>query len=79
MSKLKRLMGTCLLMAAMAVVVWADGGETQGPSLTTSLPPLPECTTDCPSPETTVPVSDTSVNSADVVIDLATWLVASIL
>ena len=79
MSKLKQFVGTCLLVVSMAAVTWADGGSTQGPTLTSPLPSSPECTTNCTNSQTTPPAPDASVDTVDMVNVLVTWLVESIL
>jgi hypothetical protein len=79
MTKLAQFLGTCLLIASMATVGWADGGETHGSGLASPPPPPAECTTNCTSSPITLPVSDASVNTTDVVNVLVTWLVDSIL
>jgi hypothetical protein len=75
MTKLKRFVGSALLIISLAVVTWADGGETHGPALTP--PPPPECTTDCTSTEITLPSAELAAD--DVVMVLVTCLVGSIL
>ena len=77
MTKLMRFVGTCLLVVSMAGVAWA--GETHGPGLPAPPPPA-ERTTDGTSTQTTVPLPEASVNTADDVVNvLVTWLVESLL
>ncbi len=79
MTKLMQFLGICLLVVSMATVGWADGGITQGPTLTSPLPPPAECTTNCTNSQTTPPAPDATVDTVDVVNVLVTWLVESIL
>ena len=81
MTKLTQFLGTCLLVVSMATVSWA--GETQGGALPSPPPPsaestTAECTTNCTNSQTT-PAADATVDPADVVNVLVTWLVESIL
>jgi len=78
MTNLRRLVGTFLLVLSMAVVGWADGGETEGGNGPTPPPPATQGATDCTS-ETTLLQPDASVTTDDVANVLVIWLVESIL
>ena len=53
MPKVARFLATTLLVLSMSAVTLADGGNTQGPSITSQLPPPVEGSTapTAPSPE----------------------------
>jgi hypothetical protein len=52
MTKLARFLATTLLVLSMSAVTLADGGNTQGPSITSPIPPPVEgSTAPTPSPE----------------------------
>lgn len=78
MTNLRRLVGTFLLVLSIAVVGWADGGETEGGNGPTPPPPATQGATDCMS-ETTLLQPDASVTTDDVASVLVIWLVESIL
>lgn len=77
MSKVRRFFATCLLMGSMAIVAFADGGETHGGGLTPTDPPPTEITMDGMSTVASVP--DPSAGSVEVVNVFITWLVNSVL
>lgn len=76
MTKIRRSLGTCLLIGSMATAVWADGGETHGSGLTPSDPPPTEIMLTGTS--TLTSVQDSAANSTEVVNLLLTWLVDSL-
>jgi hypothetical protein len=74
MTKLSQFLSTALLVLSMATLTWA--GDTQGPALPSPPPPPAECTTSCANSQTALPAPDATV---DLVNELVTWLIASIL
>src|SRR5439155_7812633 len=74
MTNLRRLVSTFLLVLSMAVIGWADGGETQGGNGPTPPPPATQGATDCTTSETTLLQPDASVTTDDVANVLVIWL-----
>jgi hypothetical protein len=79
MSKLTRFLGTCLLIASISTVAFADGGSTQGPPAPPP-PPPGQCVADSTGQDaSTQPTQESSVDVATAVDMLANWLALAIL
>jgi hypothetical protein len=78
MSKLTRFFGTCLLIASISAVAFADGGSVQGPPVPP--PPTGQCVADSTDLDaSTQPTQESSVDVATAVDMLANWLALAIL
>lgn len=80
MSKIARVLGTCLLIGSLTTVAWAEGGETAGVGKTAPAPaPAPAPTgdlTDIPNGLAAEPEASTTTEVMNIVV---TWLFESIL
>jgi hypothetical protein len=78
MSKLTRFFGTCLLIASISSVAFADGGDTQGPPAPP--PPPRQCVVDSTDLDASTHLAqESSVDVATAVDLLANWLALAIL
>ncbi len=77
MSKLTRFFGTCLLIASISAVAFADGGDTQGPPA--PAPPPRLCVADSTDVDASTQPAPDSVDFAPAVDMLANWLALAIL
>ncbi len=79
MSKLTRFFGTCLLVASISAVAFADGSITQGPPAPPP-PPPGQCVADSTEMDaSTQPAQESWVHVVTAVDMLANWLALAIL
>ena len=77
MSKLTHFLGSCLLIASISAVAFADGGATQTPPVP---PPPGQCVADSTEVNTSnQPAQESSLEVETAVDMLANWLALAIL
>jgi hypothetical protein len=77
MSKLTHFLGTCLLIASISAVAFADGGATQAPP---APPPPGQCVADSTEVDTSNQLAQESSLAVETAVDmLANWLALAIL
>jgi hypothetical protein len=79
MSKLTHFLGTCLLIASISAVAFADGGATQAPPAPPP-PPPGQCVADSTEVDTSNQLAQESSLAVETAVDmLANWLALALL